>query len=1803
MFFLNGLIYLMLLVGIAAGNKVCKKPAASCKSASNEYGASSNCSRYFRTKSIKLYTCTQTITKATPTTTKYIKKGKSTCTHWKSLTSTKTVHTTRGTVTRSTVSTVQVQKTIQHTDTKSSTILTIVTLLSTSTETLTTVKTIFGSPAERIQILKRAIIPKSCSCFATKTKYTTKTPARKTKTVTIPTSTLTLSKTKKFTRTKIVPTAKATKWSTRTTKSTKTHTSTIATVVMVSSKVFVSSVVTTTLTTTLTTFIPEETVTLTKTGTSAYYTTISPSQGASILTVIRYVAQDTITVTRLGASDYVTTVFPTDSTGSTVTDGSDTITVIDYNVFTTITTIANSAYTSTVYPKGANGVPITDGSLGGTVLIGVVQTYTTLTRPAPGRNEYFTTLSGDGFIVETVIKYIPRSTLTLHTLAIAPFTSTVYPTGAVASTDQSIPVTIIIGENELTTTVVTSYASTTGLKTVFPTDGSNIVSIITFITRALNPTTTLTSVASSAYTTTLFPLDNYGHTTTGMVSVIDFITWPVTTVTLVGTSQETTIFPLPTDVLGTISVVTYTIQPTFTLYEPATGISPSVTTIFPAPTDVMGTVTVIDYVVQAITSLTLIGSSAYITALYPTDQAGSTITGASGTLTVVQYETNPATTIISPATNLVDSSTTIKPQPTIPPGTITIIYYLIRPVTTVNQVATGTTNYQSTIYPSNTQNPTSPPVTILNFTTSSRTFVTVTRVANGNSPSATTVYPTDPLSPATVISYVPRRTTTVVNGGNTPYTTTIIPGSAVDVSIPISVIIYDPGHTMIRLKLPATGSVGYTTALNPNNPNDPITIIQYVERPTATLTEVGASVYTTTVYPRNTLDVAATVSVIDFVTQRVTTITKLASSAHSTTITPNPSDVSGVITVIDYVAQPTTTLTRAGASAHTTTLFPIDGNGATITAATAVVTEIVYVLLPTVTQTQTDSITHIATNFPTDSTDVGGTVTVITYTVLQTITETQTDSIAHISTILPSGVSSVGGTVTVITYTVLPTITQTRTDSITHISTQYPSNIAGTVTIVTYTVLPTVTQTKTDSTSHLSTILPPSAGGTVTIITYTVLPTVIETQTDSTTHASTIIPSNTMGIGGTVTVITYIVLPTTTATRADSSTHATTIYPPNPTAPDVTVTVITYRVQSVTTLSSIDTISAHTMTLYPTDSAGLSISDGSGTATVIIFYTPSPTPDLSCGNAGLQVAVYDNPLVTGKYQPVEYFGTQIPYGINETQVLGFSYPLNANKVPYGFPTHTIYSEGAIFALNYRGYFYSNQTQNYTISASNTDDFLALWVGEKAASKWSKSNADIFLLGPTLSSNISISIGAGEYVPLRLVYGNLAGIASYSLSIVGDDGIPYVTTQTTSLYLVQYSCDGVAETYPPYGEEFPIPSCNNTGLQVGVYRNPFQTPTNIQFDPAAFQSLLPTKSNATNILGLTSASSLPAGLTYSSANYFALNYKGYFYAPFSGTYTFNLSQVDDVLYVWTGTKAYANWTQLDPDVWNIFISSNHLPVPLFQISLTGGTYLPLRILYGQSEEYGSYNLDIYDQDGFYYVESGLPSQFLVQTSCGSSIFEFPQWGAENDTSAYPAESNPPPSTYCDNLGFDISIYDNVREFDYTHNNYPGFNFSDVPTLQPYGESVAPYLGWSYAQTTAANTSTGYGMFGLASHNFTNFILNYRGFFQCPKSQSYTVTLSNGDDVAGAYIGPIAQEGWGEDNKNLTNLFNSGPTTQSTTLTCVAGDYIPIRVVWSNVAGPRAWDLKILGSDGTVYVASQTPSNFLFRYPSCDVSNSF
>lgn len=197
---------------------------------------------------------------------------------------------------------------------------------------------------------------------------------------------------------------------------------------------------------------------------------------------------------------------------------------------------------------------------------------------------------------------------------------------------------------------------------------------------------------------------------------------------------------------------------------------------------------------------------------------------------------------------------------------------------------------------------------------------------------------------------------------------------------------------------------------------------------------------------------------------------------------------------------------------------------------------------------------------------------------------------------------------------------------------------------------------------------------------------------------------------------------------------------------------------------------------------------------------------------------------------------------------------------------------------------------------------------------------------------------------------------------------------------------------------PPPLCNNQGLQWAEYPNNQGATAGGKyesFNPAVYKSQTPNADGITATVGGINSQGGQLTSVYGSSvqfpgDFFALDHKGYIFAPTTGTYKITISEVDDVVFLWTGPNALSGWDRANAD---LIVGLGETQTKT--VDVTAGRYLPIRIMFAQGQGLAKFRLSIAAPDGSALVDSDTQqSPYVLQFSCDRlSGPVFSAWGSE------------------------------------------------------------------------------------------------------------------------------------------------------------------------------------------------------------------
>ncbi|KAF3055547.1 hypothetical protein GL218_07220 [Daldinia childiae] len=204
------------------------------------------------------------------------------------------------------------------------------------------------------------------------------------------------------------------------------------------------------------------------------------------------------------------------------------------------------------------------------------------------------------------------------------------------------------------------------------------------------------------------------------------------------------------------------------------------------------------------------------------------------------------------------------------------------------------------------------------------------------------------------------------------------------------------------------------------------------------------------------------------------------------------------------------------------------------------------------------------------------------------------------------------------------------------------------------------------------------------------------------------------------------------------------------------------------------------------------------------------------------------------------------------------------------------------------------------------------------------------------------------------------------------------------------------------------NCSNQGWDWSYYSNPLRNNGENYpgFRADVYKTRIPIYSDVTpwigGHLGYTNAN--PDTTTFYgspvelNSTYFALNHQAYLYACEGGTWQFDITDVDDVVFAWIGETAVSGWTDENADakaVWSFARNDNRHGSASVRKDLEGDRFYPLRFVFANGQRYGLFNLTITSPSGIIVYQSGRDSDWIVRYSCDfdTSALRFPDFGSE------------------------------------------------------------------------------------------------------------------------------------------------------------------------------------------------------------------
>lgn len=232
---------------------------------------------------------------------------------------------------------------------------------------------------------------------------------------------------------------------------------------------------------------------------------------------------------------------------------------------------------------------------------------------------------------------------------------------------------------------------------------------------------------------------------------------------------------------------------------------------------------------------------------------------------------------------------------------------------------------------------------------------------------------------------------------------------------------------------------------------------------------------------------------------------------------------------------------------------------------------------------------------------------------------------------------------------------------------------------------------------------------------------------------------------------------------------------------------------------------------------------------------------------------------------------------------------------------------------------------------------------------------------------------------------------------------YSASGSTYTIGFSYTSYNVVRNHVPY--VCPVPSavntCSNGGLQWAYFsdgQESYSDNDELNFDITGHKRDTPEVTGTTSYLHYARDDGNVYGNTGLDEYHFVIEHRGYIYAAYTGSYTFALSNVDDLAYTWIGSNAYSGWTKSKSDQFADFEYNGYTNGQnTITKTLTARQYYPFRLVYKQGLGGASFDYTITDPKGNVVIGNSAQSNgspYIVQYSCdGTTAPAFPAFGQE------------------------------------------------------------------------------------------------------------------------------------------------------------------------------------------------------------------
>lgn len=153
---------------------------------------------------------------------------------------------------------------------------------------------------------------------------------------------------------------------------------------------------------------------------------------------------------------------------------------------------------------------------------------------------------------------------------------------------------------------------------------------------------------------------------------------------------------------------------------------------------------------------------------------------------------------------------------------------------------------------------------------------------------------------------------------------------------------------------------------------------------------------------------------------------------------------------------------------------------------------------------------------------------------------------------------------------------------------------------------------------------------------------------------------------------------------------------------------------------------------------------------------------------------------------------------------------NANNVKVSVYGTT--AVNGVMTLDHTFYLFARQSGYYSFNIPYTDDVEFVWIGANALTGWTRANANLFQywqsgLQAQTPQTLAYYLNLGDYLPVRVMWGNGGGAGELRFTIYAPDGNALLQTTagantgSSTPDVVQFPCiTSLGAKFPAWGSE-------------------------------------------------------------------------------------------------------------------------------------------------------------------------------------------------------------------------------------------------------------------------------------------------------------------------------------------------------------------------------------------------------------------